>query len=310
MEVVASGLKFARGDRFQLSVPDLRIGTGHTTAVFGANGCGKTTLLRLMGGLEQPQAGSLTLGGEDAVTVAPARVGYAFQEAVFLSGTVRRNLALALELRGVEPAAARRRIEEAAEATGVAGLLDADARRLSGGEGKRVSLARTLALRASLTLLDEPMAQLDGAIRLRLLDDLPDLLARFTESTILVTHDLGEAARLADRLLVLIDGEVRAHGDTATLLRRPSDPDVAVLLGFFVVETGAGPTAIHPRGLRVGDGSLRLEMQVRRVVDLGSTREVVGSIAGTRVTVTLPDGYAAPEPGAALSVATDDAVTL
>ncbi len=310
MDVRICGVELERDGRFRFEASDLKIQGGGATALFGPNGAGKTTLLRLIGGLETPTCGSVSLGGEPAAVAAPRTVAYAFQEAVFFSGTVRRNLTLALELRGVTGDEASRRIDEAAEATGATPLLDADARRLSGGEGQRVNLARTLSLRSPLTLLDEPLAQLDGVSRLRLLDDLPDLLARFTETTVLVTHDLAEASRLADRLVVLIDGRVRAHAETAQLLRRPPDPEVAGLLGFLLVPTGAGLLGIQPKGLRVGDGPVRVEMIVRRVIDLGHVREVVGAIGEARVAVALPSGYAAPAPGDTLAVAADEAVTF
>lgn len=310
MDVRFRSVSLERDRGFRLRVPALELDGGGVTALFGPNGSGKSTVLRLIAGLERPETGSVTLAGVHAAEAAPRQVAYAFQEAVFLSGTVRRNLALALDLRGVVGDEAQARIQEASDATGTRGLLDADARYLSGGEEQRVNLARTLALRAPLTLLDEPLAQLDGPIRLRLLDDLPDLLSRFTETTVVVTHDLEEASRLADRLIVLIEGEVRAHGGMAKVLREPPDPEVAELLGFLVVRTDSGRIAVQPKRLRVGDGPVRLEMTVRRVVDLGHTREVVGAIGDARVAVVLPGGYTEPLPGATLLVAADEAVTF
>jgi len=308
MDVRVDGLELERDRRFRLRVPALHIEGGRVTALVGPNGAGKTTLLRVIAGLESPTRGSVFLDEEPATLVAPRRVAYAFQEAVFVSGTVRRNLALALELRGIGTDEALRRIEEVTDATGTAPLLDVDARRLSGGEAQRVNLARTLSLRSSLTLLDEPLAQLDGPFRIRLLDDLPDLLRRFTPTTVLVSHDLDEASRLADRLIVLINGEIRAHDDLAGLLRRPPNPTVAELLGFLLVHTNGGLLAIQPKRLRVGDGPVRVEMSVRRVIDLGHAREVVGTIGDARVAVVLPAGYAEPRPGDTLAIAADEAV--
>lgn len=308
MDVQADGLEIERDRRFRLAVPELRIEGGRVTALFGPNGSGKTTLLRAIAGLDKPTRGGVTLDGEPAAAVAPREVAYAFQEAVFLSGTVRRNLSLALELRGIDGLEAVRRIDEVSDATGTSALLDVDARRLSGGEAQRVNLARALSLRSALTLLDEPLAQLDGPIRIRLLDDLPDLLRRFTPTTVIVSHDLDEASRLADRLIVLIDGDVRAHGDLASLLRRPPDPTVAELLGFLLVQTDGGLLAIQPKRLRVGDGPVRVEMAVRRVIDLGHAREVVGTIGEARVAVALPSGYTEPSPGDRLAIAADEAV--
>lgn len=308
MKVSIRELEIERERGFRLLVPDLSIEASCATALFGPNGAGKTTLLRAIAGLESGPRGSVLLDGRPAAEVAPRQVAYAFQEAVFFSGSVRRNLALALDLRGVDSAEAARRIADVAQATGTTALLDADARRLSGGEAKRVNLARALALRSPLTLLDEPFAQLDGPLRLRLLDDLPDLLERFTQTALIVTHDLEEAARLASRLVVVIDGEVRAHDEVATLLRQPPDPEVARLLGFVLVEGGGGALAIQPGRLRVGDGPVRVDMTVRRVIDLGHAIEVVGAIGDARVAVVLPRGHQRPAPGETFSVAADEAV--
>lgn len=308
MDVRFQGVKVDRDRGFRLRVPHLEIATGRVTALFGPNGSGKSTLLRLVAGLEDPTKGAVALDGRPATELGPASVAFAFQQSVFFSGTVRRNLALALDLRGVPADEAASRIDEVTSATGTTALLGADACRLSGGEGQRVNLARALALRSPLTLLDEPLAQLDGSIRVRLLDDLPDLLAQFAETTILVTHDLDEAARLADRLVVLIEGEVRADGDVVDVLRRPPDPQVAELLGFLVVASESGRLAVQPKRLRVGDGPVRLEMVVRRVVDLGHAREVIGTIADARVAVALPAGYDEPRAGASLCVAADEAI--
>lgn len=308
MDVRVQGVTLVRDRGFRLRVPQLEIASGRVTALFGPNGSGKSTLLRVIAGLDGPDAGTITLDGRPATEVGPSSVAYAFQQSVFFSGTVRRNLALALDLRGVNGDEARQRIDEVTEATETSALLGADARHLSGGEGQRVNLARALALRSPLTLLDEPLAQLDGPIRVRLLDDLPDLLAQFAETAIVVTHDLDEAARLADRLVVLIEGEVRVHDDVAEVVRRPPDPEVAELLGFLVVRSDNGLLAVQPKRLRVGDGPVRLEMVVRRVVDLGHAREVVGTIGEARVAVALPSGYDEPRAGASLTVAADEAI--
>ena len=310
MEVHLHDLVFRRPSRFCLDVPELRIPRGSVTAVLGPNGSGKTTLLRLVAGLESPDRGVANLDGSAATTVASRRVSYAFQEAVFFSGTVRENLALALRLRGIQGADAGARIEEVARDNGTEELLDANARRLSGGEAQRVNLARALSLRAPLTLLDEPLAQLDGAVRARILDELPDLFRRFTQTVLLVTHANDEALRLADRLVVLVDGRVRAYAEKKELLEHPSDPRVAELLGFVVLSSLRGLVAVRPATLAVGDGAVTFTMSVRRVVDLLHGREVLGTVEGTRVAALLPPGVGAPAPGASIQIATDAAIPL
>ena len=310
MKIDVRELVFQRGGRFRLQVPDLQVPHGSVTAILGPNGSGKTTLMRLLAGLELPDCGTVHLNGAPAAAVASREVSYAFQEAVFFSGTVRRNLELALDLRGVSQQDARQRIDEVTAATGTGDLLSADAQLLSGGEAQRLNLARALSLRAPLTLLDEPLAQLDGAIRLKILDELPDLFERFAETVILVTHANEEALRLADRLIVLVDGEIRASAEKSALLESPPDALVAELLGFAVLPSLGGLLAIRPGGLSVGPGAVVFPLVVRRVVSLAHGREILGTIGEARVAVALPSGVAAPRPGESIEVSAAEAIPI
>jgi ABC-type sugar transport system ATPase subunit len=201
MDVVLHDVAVSRAGRMVLDVPSLVLPTGTTTAVFGPNGSGKTTLLRVVAGLDGAGHGTVRIGGAEVGRQdgGPPRTAMAFQEQVFVGGSVRRNLSLALELRGVPREERAGRIAEAAAELGIEAVLDRPARQLSGGEAQRVNLARALALRAPVTLLDEPLSGIDRVARTQLLDDLPRLLATFASTTILVTHDREEAFRLADR---------------------------------------------------------------------------------------------------------------
>src|SRR5919109_3143150 len=225
MDVSVEGLLFEREGRRVLDIGALGFEEGSITAVFGPNGSGKTTLLRLVGGLEKPTAGGVRIGGT-AVNGDPTsrrQVAFAFQEAVFVRGSVRDNLDLALRLRDVPPEQRIWRLTEAARECGLELLLDRAARQLSTGEAQRANLARALSLRAPVTLLDEPLSGIDRLTRLQLLDDLPRMLGTFASTTILVTHDREEAFRLADRLVVLVDGRVHAAGPKAEVYARPRD---------------------------------------------------------------------------------------
>lgn len=312
MDVTVEGLRFARDGRCVLEIPQLTFATGRSTALFGPNGSGKTTLLRLIAALERPGSGTVRVGGVTA-TSDPRfrqRVAYAFQEAVFLRGTVRANLELALELRAIPPAEREARIAEVARGCGVVHLMDRPARKLSGGEAQRVNLARALALRAPVTLLDEPLAGLDRVTRAQLLDELPRLLTRFAGTTILVTHDREEAFRIADDLVVLTDGVVRAAGPKGDVYRRPADCETAELLGYTTIPLRGMLRAVPPGALRIGGGPEAVEVVVDRVVDMGSHRHVVGTVAGTRVDVRLPASGTVPVLGATISVVADSSVQL
>lgn len=313
MDVTLEGIAVVRGGRTVLDVSALSFLSGTTTAVFGPNGSGKTTLLRVVGGLERPRSGVVRIGGEDPGRqegLAP-RHAFAFQEQVFLGGTVRRNLDLALALHRVPPDERLVRIAEVAAECGIAGVLDRPARQLSGGEAQRVNLARALALRAPVTLLDEPLSGIDRLARTQLLDDLPRLLATFATTTILVTHDREEAFRLAEHLVILVDGVVRAAGSTGAVYRDPRDAVVAALLGYSVLACDAGRIAVPPGGLRLGaTRPPAFAFRVERVVDMGNHPHLVGRVGDVRVDLRLGPGETAPAPGAEVRIGATSYVAL
>jgi ABC-type sugar transport system ATPase subunit len=304
MEVSLTDLQLSRNGRTVLQIPALTFPSGTTTAVFGPNGSGKTTLLRAIAGLERPARGEVRLGdlrvGQDQA--AGRQVGMAFQSAVFLRGSVRHNLDLALRLREVPRPERQSRIQDAARECGVEHLLDRPARHLSGGEAQRVNLARALALRAPVTLLDEPLSGVDRIARNQLLADLPRLLSMFAATTILVTHDREEAFRLADRLVIVIAGGVRAAGVKSWIYAHPPDRETAELLGYTVLPHEGSWAAIPPGSLRPGNGTPSFMLEVERVIDMGNHLHVVGTIEDERVDLRLPAGVAPPVEGANLKV--------
>jgi ABC-type sugar transport system ATPase subunit len=305
MDVAVEGLRFERGGRTVLDIPGLGFGSGSTTAVFGPNGSGKTTLLRLIGGLERPAAGVVRIGGTPVTRDFASRrhVGFAFQEAVFVGGSVRRNLDLALSLRDLSPADRDARIAEAARECGIEPVLDRSARQLSSGEAQRANLARALALRAPVTLLDEPLTGIDRVTRVQLLDDLPRMLATFAATTILVTHDREEAFRLADHLVVLVDGRVNAAGPKAEVYAHPPDRSTAELLGYTVISTAGRTIGVPSGGWALGNGDLMLELAVERVVDMGNHLHAVGMVGDVRVDLRLRPGDPIPSSGDRIRIA-------
>jgi ABC-type sugar transport system ATPase subunit len=283
-----------------LDIPSLHLRGHRTTAILGPNGSGKTTLLRLLAGLEVPLSGRVGL----PIGAGPVhhRVAFVFQEHVFLRRSVRENLALGLTLRGVPPRERDRRIAEAADLLRISEILDRRADRLSGGERSRASLARALCLRAPLVLLDEPLAGLDHATYARLLDELPHLLEAFGATTLLVTHNRDEALRLAEDLVVLIDGRVHAAGDKRDVARHPTDRAAAEVLGYVILSIGGRPLAVRPGDLRPGPGRVAFALTVDGVLDVVDRREVVGRIGDVRVHVTMDELAAVPERGATIRV--------
>ena len=294
MEVTLEQVRAVRDNGFVLEIPSLRLRSERTTAILGPNGSGKTTLLRFIAGLERG-SGQVRVAG---MLVRPRQhISFVFQEEVFLRRTVRENLELGLRLRGVDGPTRRVRVEEAAERLGVAHLLHRRADHLSGGEGRRVGLARALSLRAPLVLLDEPLAGLDERTYARLLDELPQLLAAFGATTLLVTHNRHEALRLAQDLVVVVDGKVHAAGGKREVAADPRVPEVAQVLGYSILTDSRGSIAVPPGALKSGPGEREFLLTVDDVVDLVETREIAGHIGDLRVHVALPDGDPDPRPG-------------
>ena len=214
---------------------DLTLQRGETLSLLGASGSGKTTLLRVVAGLVAPDAGRVVLDGRDLGGVPPHRrgVGLQFQDfALFPHLDVGANVGFGLRMRGLSLQRRDARVSEVLELVGLPRARHRDVAQLSGGEQQRVALARALAPAPAVLLLDEPLGALDRALRERLVAELSDLFDRLGQSVISVTHDVGEAFALADRLAVLDHGRLVQVGAPRELWRRPAAPSVARLLGF------------------------------------------------------------------------------
>ena len=241
---------------------DLEVGAGSVTAVVGASGCGKTTLLRLVAGLEIPDAGTVRIGGDDVagegVWVQPeARgVGMVFQDfALFPHLTVRENVAYGL--RGMKRNTREARVREMLALTGIDELAARYPHQLSGGQRQRVALARALAPDPRLLLLDEPFSSLDLPLKVGLQMELAELLRESGVPTLIVVHDVEDVVPLAARVVILREGRIVKEGSIARLCQQPGDAYVA---GFFerlrsptgnrfmtdIDEKGTPPPPTHP----------------------------------------------------------------
>ena len=230
------------GTREVLDVSALDVLAGEVLVVIGPNGAGKSTLLRVLGLLERPDAGQVLVGGR-VVEAHEAlrerrRMATVFQEPLLADATVADNVALGLRFRGVPADAGAVRVGRWLERLGVAGLAARRARTLSGGEAQRVALARAMVLEPEVLLLDEPFAGLDAPARAALLGDLGEILRRDRTTTVLVTHERGEALALADRVAVLMDGRLRQVDATARVFYAPVAEDVARFVGVETLVTG------------------------------------------------------------------------
>lgn len=215
------------------------------TVLFGPSGCGKTTILRSVAGLERPEDGEIRFAEEtwlDAkrrVCLSPQRrgVGMLFQDyALFPHQTVARNIAFGL--RRLPRAERLHRVGELLERFRLSGIEGRYPSQISGGQQQRVALARTLATRPRLLALDEPLSSLDEPTRARLRHELRQLLLSFAAPVLLVTHDRMEAIALGDRMVVMVDGQVRQYGPVHEVLSRPCDWEVARVVGTDTVVPG------------------------------------------------------------------------
>jgi molybdate transport system ATP-binding protein len=229
----AEAVEHMRGD-VRLRIDVLEVERGEVLAILGPNGAGKSTLVRLLGFIERPAAGSVFLDGKRRVpgdAEVRRRVCALFQRPHLFSGTVRSNVAFPLRARGVGGAEADARALRWMNAFGVAGLADADVRRLSGGEAQRAALARAFAADPELLLLDEPAASLDALARRHLIVDLERVVRDDRRGVVLVTHDPAEAFALADRIVLLEAGAIVQAGAPADLVAAPATPFLAALTG-------------------------------------------------------------------------------
>jgi ABC-type sugar transport system ATPase subunit len=212
-------------DRFSLEIAQ-----GELLVLLGPSGCGKTTLLRLIAGLEEPSSGNFSLDGQSLDGVPPQKraIGMAFQYPALLPQlTVRENIALGPKLRGIPAADMQTRVAEVAGLLGLADLLNRLPETLSGGQQQRVSLARALANRPSVLLLDEPLANLDPLSRGELRDVIRSAQQKLGVTTIYVTHDQSEAAAISDRIALMNRGALQQAGSAIEIYCGPSNLFVA-----------------------------------------------------------------------------------
>jgi iron(III) transport system ATP-binding protein len=263
--VSVRGLHKSFGEHSVLSGVELAIPAGTITSVLGPSGCGKTTLLRIVAGFDEPDGGVVSICGHavagqgHSVPAHRRRVGLMPQEgALFPHLSVGRNVGFGLT------GSARDTSKEVAywlEVVGLAGLADSRPHELSGGQQQRVALARALAPRPRVLLLDEPFASLDAGLRVRVREDIAEILRAADTTALLVTHDQSEALSLADSVALLLGGRITQHGRPAELYARPADLASARFIGATVelrgdCHDGVVTTALgrHRARVPVADG--------------------------------------------------------
>ena len=255
-----AGVQMTYGGAMVLDVPVLAVNEGEILTVIGPNGSGKSTLLRIAGLLERPTRGVVQFRGrpvDAAGSLAERRrMAMVFQHPLLADMTVAQNVKLGLAFRGARDERGTR-VTRWLERLGIAPLADRRARSLSGGQAQRVALARALVLEPEVLLLDEPFAGLDAPTRAELLPDLGAILRRDRVTTMLVTHDRGEAQALGDRVAVLMAGRIAQVDEAPRVFQAPASEAVARFIGVETVVTGrvigrdAGVTVVDVAGTKL-----------------------------------------------------------
>lgn len=236
---------------------NLEIRDGEFVVFVGPSGCGKSTLLRLIAGLEDTTAGTIEIDGKDSTHIPPAKRGLAmvFQSyALYPHMTVRKNIAFPMRMAKLSREEQARRIDAAASALNLTEYLDRRPGQLSGGQRQRVAIGRAIVREPSAFLFDEPLSNLDAALRVGMRVEITELHKRLDTTMIYVTHDQVEAMTMADKIVVLRDGVIEQVGSPLELYRKPDNLFVAEFIGSpkmnIITGTIADQLDAHTVGIR------------------------------------------------------------
>lgn len=222
-------------DILMLRDVNLTLAKGTHLSVLGPSGSGKTTLLRIIAGLESIDSGKILFNGKSLLDIPPYKrsFGYMFQDfALFPHMNVFQNVAFGLKMKNMEKGDIKTQVEKMLDLTGLGGYENRHVNELSGGERQRVALARTLAPRPRLLMLDEPLSSLDRALRHRLLGELTAIISTLNITTIFVTHDHEEAFAAGNIVLIMKEGKIEQIGSREDLTQRPENDWVKNFLSF------------------------------------------------------------------------------
>ena len=281
-------------DRLSLEIP-----TGELTALLGPSGCGKTTTMKMIAGLLEPTSGDVTFDGRSVLQDKPEDRGVVmvFQNyLLFPYMSVADNVGFGLKMRKIDPAEINRRVGEMLELVKLPDLGDRKPIALSGGQQQRVALARALIVQPNVLLLDEPLSNLDAHLRFEMRDLIRSLQQEMGITTIFVTHDQEEAVVLADRVALILDGQMKQYDKPDVFYKRPVDEATARFFGGhnFIngmsdgqsfdselgrlilpknAASGIGKMTFRPENVRIGnagDGTNSLKATIADVIYLGT----------------------------------------
>ena len=243
------------GDTEVIPPLNLEIKDGEFVVFVGPSGCGKSTLLRLIAGLEDVSSGRILINGEDATEVSPAKrkLAMVFQSyALYPHMTVRKNIAFPLRMAGLSSTEQGKKVEDAAKVLNLSEYLDRKPGQLSGGQRQRVAIGRAIVREPQAFLFDEPLSNLDAALRVGMRVEISELHKRLATTMIYVTHDQIEAMTMADKIVVLQNGRIEQVGTPLDLYRFPLNIFVAGFIGSPKMNIIEGPQASKYKSASIG----------------------------------------------------------
>ncbi|MEM9350462.1 MAG: ATP-binding cassette domain-containing protein, partial [Pseudomonadota bacterium] len=296
---------------------DLEIEDGELVVFVGPSGCGKSTLLRMIAGLEETSRGAIVVGGRDVTADTPAKRGLAmvFQSyALYPHLSVRENVGFPLKAAGLSATDIAAKVEEAAQVLRLGEYLDRRPKDLSGGQRQRVAIGRSIVREPAAFLFDEPLSNLDAALRVEMRLEIAKLHRALGATMIYVTHDQIEAMTLADRIVVLEAGKIAQVGTPRELYLRPANlfvaqfigsPKMNVLPASAVAAWGGGAehVGVRPEHLSVGEGPLKGTVDV--VEYLGAESYVIADCGAAGSITIRVSGESAFQPGEAIALTAD-----
>jgi ABC-type Fe3+/spermidine/putrescine transport system ATPase subunit len=294
----------------------LEVGGGELIVLLGPSGCGKTTLLKVIAGLHEPTRGEILFGDRvfNEVPAERREAAMVFQKPLlFPYLTVAENVAFGLKMRKIAGDESAQRVAEALEMVQLEGFGDRKPRELSGGQEQRVSLARALVTRPCVLLLDEPFSALDVGLRAEMRSLVRHLQRRLRITTVFVTHDQEEAVTIADRIALLLDGEIVQVGKPRDFYTSPRTPEAARFFGWKVIYSSQC-IAFHPAHARlaapetIAENMICIKGRLEGIIDIGARiRFIVALGPGDLIDIEkeladLPGNRLPHEAGAEISV--------
>jgi multiple sugar transport system ATP-binding protein len=273
-KIVLKSVRKSFGEVDVIPGVNLTIDNGEFVVFVGPSGCGKSTLLRLIAGLEDTTSGTIDIDGKDATMLPPAKRGLAmvFQSyALYPHMTVRNNIQFPLKMAGMDIAEQTRRADSAAKVLNLTNYMDRRPGQLSGGQRQRVAIGRAIVREPAAFLFDEPLSNLDAALRVNMRQEITELHQELKTTMIYVTHDQVEAMTMADKIVVLNAGNIEQVGSPLELYNRPGNTFVAGFIGSPKMNLITGPEA-----QKLGATTIGVRPEHLDVVSEGGWSGVVG----------------------------------